>query len=73
LSTIRGKELTQEGLREVLASRMKGGRFIVDEEHFLKIGGELEAYVGLLGLIGSGRLKVRKRPRDAKEKSDVGS
>lgn len=59
---IKGKELTKEGLMEVLAGHMNGrGRFIIGEEHFLKISCELEAYVRLLSLIGSGRVKVRNK------------
>jgi len=55
-----GKELDQEGFSEVLASRKKGRRgFVIDEDVFLKMSCDLETYVRLLSLIGSGRLKVR--------------
>lgn len=55
-----GKELDQEGFSDVLASRKKGRRgFVIDEDVFLRMSCDLETYVRLLSLIGSGRLKVR--------------
>lgn len=55
-----GKELDQEGLSDVLANRRKSRRgFVIDEDVFLKMSCDIETYVRLLSLIGSGRLRVR--------------
>jgi len=56
-----GKELDQEGFREALASWKKGRRgFVIDEDVFNRMSCDLETYVRLLSLVGSGRLKVRR-------------
>ena len=55
-----GKELDQEGLSDVLANRRKSIRgFVIDEDVFLGMSRDIETYVRLLYLIGSGRLRVR--------------
>lgn len=55
-----GKELDQEGLSDVLANRRKSRRgFVIDEDVFLRMSRDIETYVRLLSLIGSGRLRVR--------------
>lgn len=54
------KEITQEGLKDILEGRIKyRGRAIISEELFLMMSGELEAYIKLLSLIGSGKLRIR--------------
>jgi len=55
-----GKELDQEGLSDVLANRRKSRRgYVIDEGVFLGMSRDVETYVRLLSLIGSGRLRVR--------------